>query len=145
MNLIDTNGITHVLKNRLNLKEDYYLAPDVVDEVELAQLVHGGRVPRTVRNLADHDTFDKVVYLDQYQRILNTQGGKSFYNMTGFGDVSIIAGIHAIAATTSGRQGRLFSGTEPIIVYTDDGPLGRRINQEFTGKDVKTLPIADIA
>src|SRR5665213_3476174 len=103
MNLIDTNGITRILRNRTRLSEDYYLTPDVVEESELAQLVHGGQIPRRVQHLADLDTFDMVVYLDQYKRILNAYGGRSFYNMTGFGDVSILAGIHAVASHP-GRQ-----------------------------------------
>jgi hypothetical protein len=97
-----------------------------------------------VQRLADQDTIDKVVYLDQYKRVLNAQGGRSFYNMTGFGDISILAGIHAITSATSDRQGQLFRGLELIVVYTDDGPLSRRINQEFAGKNVKTLSISNI-
>ena len=144
MNLIDTNGVTRVLKNHLRLREDYFLAPDVVDESEVAQLVHGGQIPRRVRNLVDNDTFDMVVYLDQYKRILNAYGGRSFYNMTGFGDVSIIAGIHAVTAHT-GRQGRLFGNSEPITVFTDDGPLTRRINQEFPNKGITIRPTTSIS
>jgi hypothetical protein len=143
MNLIDTNGITRILRNRLRLTEDYYLAPDVVDESELAQLVHGGQIPRRVQHLAELDTFDMVVYLDQYKRILNAYGGRSFYNMTGFGDVSILAGIHAVTAH-SGRQGRLFN-SGPIVVFTDDGPLTNKINQEFANNGTVSIkPTANI-
>src|SRR4051812_5315678 len=123
MNLIDTNGVTHILKNKPSLREDYYLAPDIVEESEVALMVHGGQIPHKVRPLTEHPLFNFVPYLEDYNRILNKYGGRSFYNMTGFGDVSILSAIHALVIA-SNRQDQLF-GPEPIFVFTDDGPLTR--------------------
>lgn len=74
--------------------------------------------------------------------ILNQYGGRSFYNMTGFGDVSILAALHALVGAAQ-LQGQLF-GTEALFVYTDDGPLTRRIRQEFPGGNVTVRSVASI-
>ena len=36
-------------------------------------------------------TVDKAQYLEHYKDMLNKYGGRSFYNMTGFGDISVLA------------------------------------------------------
>lgn len=142
MNLIDTNGVTHILKIKPSLREDYFLAPDVAEESEVALVVHGGQIPRKVHLLTTHHLFNQAPYIDHYKRILNQYGGRSFYNMTGFGDVSILAALHALAGATQ-LQGQLF-GTEPLFVFTDDGPLTRRIAQEFPAGNVTVRPISAV-
>ena len=142
MNLIDTNGVTHILKTKPSLRENYFLAPDVAEESEVALMVHGGQIPRKVHMLTAHHFFSHVPYLNHYNRILNQYGGRSFYNMTGFGDVSILAALHALVGAAQ-LQGQLF-GTEPLFVFTDDGPLTRRIAREFPTGNVTVRPISSV-
>lgn len=146
MNIVDTNGISHIFTNNLTLQEDYYLVPDVVEEVEMTQLVHGRRIPHRVLEIMQTHYFDEAIYLDHYNKTLNKYGGRSFYNMTGFGDVSIIATLHMLMDVFDGqRQGQLFDLSEQIVVYTNDTRLTANINTEFAGKDVVVLPVTDIS
>ncbi len=145
MNIVDTNGINHILINNLNLREDYYLVPDVAEEVDLAQMVHGRRVPNHIINLSQTGYFNEAVYLEHYKTVLNKYGGRSFFNMTGFGDVSIMATLHMLVNYFDQQvQGRLFDISEQVVVFTDDGPLTTRINTEFTGKNITVQQIANI-
>lgn len=146
MNIVDTNGVIRILKDNLNLSRDYYLAPDVVEESSLAEIVHNRRMPNGINRLSASGYLNQDLYLDHYKRILNKYGGRSFYNMTGFGDVSILAAIHVIFDIfEQQRQGRLFDISEQIVVFTDDADLTTKINTEFTGKNIVVRSVADIS
>ena len=142
MNLIDTNGITYILKTKHVLREDYFMTPDVAEESEVGLIVHGGQIPPRVRTLTTHPLFSHVSYLDHYNRVLNLHGGGSFYNMTGFGDVSILAALYTLLGAVQ-LQDQLF-GTEPLFVFTGDGPLTRRIVQEFPTENIIVKPFSSI-
>ncbi|MEZ4103841.1 MAG: hypothetical protein R3B60_00985 [Candidatus Paceibacterota bacterium] len=145
MNLIDTNGVSYIFDRQISLTEDYYLVPDVIEEVELAQLVHSQSIPVGISEIVVIDEFDEVLYLNHYKRMLNIHGGRSFFNMTGFGDISILATIHTVLDMfTIQKIERLFDPTEQIVVFTDDSRLTRRVNTEFTGKNVEVKPVTDI-
>ena len=146
MNIVDTNGITYILKNNLRLSKDYYIAPDVMEESDLAEMVHGKRMPSRIIPLSGGGYFNQVIYVDHYKKILNKYGGRSFYNMTGFGDVSILAAIHTIFDTFKQQgQGRLFDISEQIVVFTDDGGLTTKISKEFPGKDIIVKTASNIS
>jgi hypothetical protein len=145
MNLIDTNGVSYILTKRLSLKENYFLVPEVSEEVEMTQLVHGKKVPDNVLEIIASDEFNEAIYLNHYKNMLNKHDGKSFFNMTGFGDISILATIHTLLDMyVLQKAERLFDPTEPITVFTNDGGLTKRIAAEFVGKNVLVRPILDI-
>lgn len=132
MNIIDTMGVSHILENDLSLNQDYFLVPDVADEVELTQLVHGKQIPVNIYKIYDSDVFDTAKYLAHYNRILNQYGDRSFYNMTGFGDISILATLLMLAEVSVTQvQSQLFTTADPLTVYTDDSNLRTKIGLEF--------------
>lgn len=146
MNIVDTNGIQHIFENHLTLQDDYYLAPDVEEEVEMTQLIHGRQVPDRVLKIAQVRDFNWAAYLGYYNTTLNKYGGRSFYNMTGFGDISIIASLHALTNAHDQRvQGQLFPADDQIVVYTGDTRLTGKIKKEFAGKNVTVRPVTDIS
>lgn len=142
MNLIDANAVNDVLKDRISITKDYYLVPDVVDEVELTALTYGKSLPAEIQNLASLHVFDLGIYLKHYQSMLNSHGGRSFFNMTGFGDISTLASIHMLLEVFEiQKTEQLFDPTEPILTFTRDHGLKRRIEKEFSGRNVEVRSI----
>lgn len=145
MNLIDTNGVSFILSNSRPLKENYFLVPEVSEEVEMTQLVHGKSIPSKVLKIVASDEFDEVLYINHYRKMLNKHGGKSFFNMTGFGDISILATVHTLLDLfVVQKPEKLFDPAEYISIFTNDAGLTKRIGTEFTGRNVAVYPIADI-
>ncbi len=145
MNLIDTVGINHIFEKSLKMSEVYYLAPDISEEVEMTEMIHSKRIPDEVRYAAEVDEFDESVYLHHYKIALNSYKKRSFYNMKGFGDVSIIATVKTILDGYKKQDTeQLFSTKEPVIVYTGDTNLTEVLNAEFDSSDVQVKGIADI-
>lgn len=146
MNIVDTNGIQHIFVSNLTPREEYYLVPDVEEEVEMTQLIHGRRLPANIFEIGQTGDFNQAIYLKHYKNILNKYGGRSFYNMTGFGDVSILAALLMLIEIFENRvQTQLFNVSERITVYTSDARLTTRIGQELAGKDVEVRPVTDIS
>ncbi len=145
MKLLDTNGVNYVLSNKAALSDRYYLVPDVKDESEVAELIHARRVPEQIFDITGTPFFNEGVYLNHYNTALNAHNIRSFFNMTGFGDISIIAAIHMLLDVFAEKNDeRLFDISEAIEVYTSDGPLRTKIATEFTGKNVILKSITDI-
>lgn len=145
MNIIDTNGINYIFANNLTLQDNYFLVPDVAEEVELTLLVHGRRLSNKVLEIVKHQLFDESVYLNHYNRILNKYGGRSFYNMTGFGDVSIIATLHMFVEIFEAQKAvQLFDPTEQIVVFTDDNGLATKIMAEFNSNNIHVVRVNTI-
>ena len=145
MNLIDTGGVNHVFTETIKLDNNYYLAPDISDEVEMAEMVRNKNVPEEIRSIVELDEFNESVYIHQYKLALNSYKKRSFYNMKGFGDVSIIATIHTLVEGYKNQTvEQLFSTAEPIIIYTDDSNLSKVITSEFIKEDVDVRPVSDI-
>lgn len=137
MNLIDTNAVSDVLERGSALREDYFLVPDIVEEVEMAQIIHGRRIPSKLHDLSRHPLFNERIYLHHYRNVLNKYGGR-FYGMRDFGDMSILATLRMLMDVFDEQQRtQLFPVTEEVVVFTDDGRLARRINREFAGEDVR--------
>lgn len=146
MNIIDTNGIQYVFTKNPVLQDDYYLVPDVEEEVEMTQLVHGKRLPERILKITKINDFDEAIYLKHYHYILNKFGGRSFYNMTGFGDVSILAALLMLMEIFANRkQTQMFPTSEQVIVYTDDESLVKKIKKELAGKNVVVRPTLNIS
>ncbi len=135
MNLIDTNGIDYILKNHHTTREEYFVTPDVKSESEVTELIHGRRMPANLRDLSEHRLFDANSYLQHYKSMLNKHSDRSFFNMTGFGDISILAAIKTIREKSAiENTGSLFNFPESITVYTMDSGLTLKIHKEFNGE-----------
>lgn len=146
MNIVDTNGIQYIFVNNLSPRDAYYLAPDVVEEVEMTQLIHGRRLPANIFRISQSGDFDEAIYLKHYKNILNKYGGRSFYNMTGFGDVSILAASLMFIEVFANRiQTQLFRTTDQVTVYTNDKRLTLKINQELAGENFEIRSVSDIS
>lgn len=146
MNLIDTSVLSEALLQGLALREEYFLAPDVVEEVEMARLVLGRRLPSGVREASLHSLFDQSIYLRHYKDVLNEYKGRSFYNMTGFGDVSILATVRMFLSVFDAQnEGQLFDVSEQILVFTTDPGLARRVAAAFSGRSVQVRGLADLS
>jgi hypothetical protein len=146
MNIIDTNGIQHIFTNNISPRDDYYLVPDVEEEVEMTQLIHGRRLPVNIFKVSQIQDFDEAIYLKHYKNILNKYGGRSFYNMTGFGDVSILAALLTFVEVFNSRiQTQLFQTDDQVAVYTSDARLTSKINRELSGENIEVHPVVDIS
>jgi hypothetical protein len=145
MNILDTNGINEILDRDINLDEEYYITPDVSEEADLTQIIRNKVLSKKVKPIDKYRYFDYSIYLDQYQRALNSYSGKSFYNMTGFGDVSIVAALHTLTQELERiNKGQLFPVGETINVFTTDRGLIRRIKNDFDDLIVSVRPLSEI-
>lgn len=138
MNLIDTNTVNDIFDHDTRLKGIYYLPPDVLVEANLASEIRGRQLPSKIRPIEESDLFRLGMYLARYKLMLNKHGGKSFFNMTGFGDISILAATRTILDVFEQEQieqTRLFN--EPIIVITRDAGLTKRLLSEFSNEDIE--------
>lgn len=145
MNLIDTNGISHVLESNITVSDIYYMAPDVKEESEMTELIHGKVIPDEISELSSSDFFSNLKYLAHYKMMLNKHRDRSFFNMTGFGDISMLAAIHTVLEIFEERKRQeLFDPTEEIIVFTKDTGLSKKISSEFVGHLVTVKNITEI-
>lgn len=124
MKIIDNNGINYVITNDIHLVEIFSVTPDVKEECE----VEYSKLPRNIYPLFDEEWFDNAAYLVNYQEVLNRRDSRSFYNMTGFGDVSIVAALMTLKASCTGMLPAMI---EEHVVITDDRDLTRQIKAEF--------------
>ncbi len=124
MKIIDNNGINYVITNGIRLTETFFATPDVKEECE----VEHDRLPRNVGSLFEEEWFDGASYLINYQEVLDRRDDRSFYNMTGFGDVSIVAALMTLKASCAGALPAMI---EDHIVITGDSGLTRQIRDEF--------------
>jgi hypothetical protein len=145
MRLIDTNGVQHALARRIEPVSEYYLAPEIVEELEMWSLFEIGSLRTHYLALEKAPGWDPQAYLRNYKRVLNRTGGRSFYNMTGFGDISILAAVHTlIEVRRRNDQQDLFVADDPLHVYTGDEGLTRRLNAEFGDEAVVVLGLDKI-
>ncbi len=146
MNIIDTNGVSYILNNNINPDENFYMPPDVAEEVESTQIIFGRKAPRQIMEIKNiHHLFNEKIYLERYKMILNKYGGRSFYNMTGFGDISIIASLYSLMYIYElQRKSQLFDTSEEVVVYTNDRGLKNKIIAEFLGENIRVEDIGSI-
>lgn len=132
MNIIDTNTINYILSNNLKLKFKYFITPDIKGESEITEFVVGRKMPSNISEVINDGNFNPILYLKNYQVALNSHSGKSFYNMSGFGDISILALIKTqFGLSANSGQAQLPGMEETIRIYTEDNGLIKRINKEF--------------
>lgn len=125
MKIIDNNGLNYLVKNKISLDEQFCITPDIKDEFEVE---FGEKLPDNVYNIVEDDSFDRASYLKNYKDMLNKYKGRSFYNMTGFGDISILA---LLKTEKESSQNRLPSMKQECDVMTTDPGLTKRIKTEF--------------
>ena|ERR1700733_1077635 len=123
MKFLDTNGLDYMVKQKITSDEVLLIAPDIQDEFETW---HEQRVPKNVVNVFEADWFDKQEYLKRYKEMLNKYGGRSFYNMTGFGDISTLAFLKVQETASTGML-----LPDDVEVVSNDSGLTRRIRREF--------------
>lgn len=135
MKIIDTNTINYILANNIYVSDTYHITPDLKVESEISESIHGKRIPQTVRLVTEDALFDKAIYIDAYKQMLNKHGGRSFFNMTGFGDISILALMTTVSITKKmQKQKTLFEENDDVEVFTEDKGLIKKIGKEFKNK-----------
>jgi len=146
MNIIDTNGISKIFENDIDLQEEYWIPPDVAAESDLTQIIHGRKLSENIKYLDKYKHFIYSIYLNHYNKSLNSLGDRSFFNMTGFGDISIISALYTLVEHFDKmNRGHLFPLTENITVFTDDIKLQKKITKAFNRSDVVVKSTSEIA
>jgi len=145
MKLIDTDTINHILVNKQSFDDECFIAPDVYDEMLVAEMVHGKKVPASIKQIIFKGDFDEADYLKNYYKSLNQYNKCSFFNMKGLGDVSIVAVVDTIVQSKKNKPNTLpLPGlTDDLEVYTGDKNLSKFLKKEF-GNDVKIFKKTDI-
>lgn len=138
MKILDTNSVNYILRSRLNIQDDYYLTDDIREEADIAESVIGRTLSSKIHLASNSQLFDEARYIYHYQEMLNKHRGRSFYNMSGFGDISILAFIKTIElAVVSQSQGRLFQVDDKMEIFTEDKPLIKKIHNESSKVTVR--------
>ena len=134
MRLLDNDAINYVLMNDISLEGEYFVTPDVEEEMSVAEIVHKKKAPRQIRSLALRHRFDEALYLKNYFDTLNQYGRRSFFGMRGFGDVSIVAAVRTLVqAKNNGSKTLPLPGIDDgIEVYTGDEYLTKTLRKEFS-------------
>lgn len=145
MKLIDTDTINHILTNKTSFNDECFVALGVSEEMSVVEIVYNRKIPDSVKSISRYNDFDEVSYLKNYYDALNKYNKRSFFNMKGFGDVSIIATVNTIIQNKKSRPNTLplpgFS--DEIEVYTGDGDLKKFLKKEF-GNSIKVLDKTNI-
>lgn len=131
MNILDTNGISYVFTQNIRLSNIYYVTPDIKDEAEITELVFAKNLPSNIREISKENFFDGSKYLAEYRNMLNKYRGRSFYNMTGFGDISILALLKILEDGIPDTRGQVSLFNEDILVFTGDMSLRKKVENEF--------------
>lgn len=126
MKILDNTALSFAVQEKVKLRDQYYVTPDVRDE----QLAWGrDALPDKVSLFTDRSELDEGIYLQYYQAVLNKYKAVSFYNMRGFGDISIIALLHTIKRS---GEGQLPGLGEVVTVVTSDRTLRQHIATDFS-------------
>jgi len=135
ISIMDSSAILYIVNNEIHMDGDYYITPDIEDEISINEISTGRRISEYI-NLKSYEELvgiEEASYLFNYQYVLNKYSGKSFYNMTGFGDISLIALAKTIISkTNSDKQPVLLKEYESnVVVYSNDRGFIKRIRQEL--------------
>lgn len=124
MRILDNNALNYIRSERIVLRDEYFVTPDVYEEFNVVS----DNLPYNAKILTEHNSFNWVEYLRGYQRMLNRYKERSFYNMRGFGDVSILAALHMLERAS---RSRLPTMHEPAMIVSSDINLRNHIVIEF--------------
>ena len=146
MKILDTTAINHIFKENVLLEDTYFITPCISDEMVTAEIVHDKKAPANIKNIFEENSFNQALYVKNYFEMLNKHGNRSFFNMSGLGDISIIALAKTLVeAEKSAVQTTLpfAEYKEEIIIYTSDDPLKTKIVSEV-GTAVKVIAPTDL-
>jgi hypothetical protein len=136
MIIIDTNAVNYILDNNISPKTDFYVPPDVSDEIELSYIIRNTKSLNCIKKIEISYLFRESQYLISYYKMINKHRGYSFLSMRGFGDISILASVETVI-TESKKPTNLFSEVGEITVVTDDVRLQKKLKKEFIGENIK--------
>jgi len=137
MNVVDTNVISFIFNNNVEPQGIYYLPFDVIDEIELTKMKHEKNISNNFLGISTSEFFDESRYYYFYYQMLNKYNLNSFFNMTGFGDISTLATICTILDYFERvKSEQLFDPTEEIVIFTGDKGLSKAIDSEFASFNV---------
>jgi len=131
MKLIDNNAIVHWRKDRKQLKQIYFLTPEVVLEASLGSQKTRQEISDKMMPLEEEPIFDEAIYLSWFSIMLNKHSQVSFFNMTGFGDISILATLHMLFEIFHVDEN---TKNASFNVTTEDRKLADKINAEFQNR-----------
>ena len=148
MIVVDSNIIIRCFEDKRSLPSRELIVPDDLnDEYEVAKVVHGRDIVG-MKLASELDGFDEAYYLKKYSHYLNTYPEVYFVQMRGFADVAILA-LVACLVENFGRpkQQTLFdmgvASQDTITVATQDGPLRKRLQSEFS-RQLNIIQYAEI-
>jgi hypothetical protein len=131
MKLLDSSAISYILERNISPKSEYFITPDIAQEMEVAELVYNRGVSKNIKNITVQSGFDEAVYLNNYYSVLNKYSKRSFFNMSGFGDVSLVAlTITLLQHEAQNTRLPLPGFDNDILVYTNDDHLKSKIISE---------------
>lgn len=143
--ILDTSFFSEYYSCKNNRKEDgsyinrpdgFYITDDIKKEMDLSpgdndKLMSGLINIITGKSDKEKQERKKIInYYANYKHFLNSYKAVSFYNMTGFGDVSILALVKSLLEKNTACP-TLFE--QPIHVYTKDRNLQNELRKEFKG------------
>jgi hypothetical protein len=128
MKILDNNALSFIRMNNIVPADTYVITPDVQMEFEDG---FDEELPKEIRSFLEIRLVDFGLYLQNYSYMLNAYAANSFYNMRGFGDVSILALLHTLKKSTLGMLSFM---VEETVVVTSDGKLIDHIRSEFSNK-----------
>ncbi|MFA5248257.1 MAG: hypothetical protein WC415_03355 [Patescibacteria group bacterium] len=141
MNILDTSAlINYIEKSNALPKAVYFITSDIENEIFTTEIDFNTEINDNIRVISENSFFNESRYLNNYYYILNKHSGRSFYNMTGFGDISIMALIKTLIEAEKDcfqQQLPLKELKENLVVYVDDIGLKKRIVKEFK-QDIET-------
>ena len=146
MKILDTTTINYIFKENIILEDIYFITPCIEDEIATVEIIWGKKVPSNIRNIFEENSFNQALYIKNYFEMLNKHGNKSFFNMSGFGDISIIAlakTLIDIEKTAIQSSLPFIEYKEEIIIYTSDNGLKNKIKTEV-GTSVKVMASTDL-
>jgi hypothetical protein len=132
MKILDNSAINFILKQNIDLDRSdvFYVTEDVNNEAELAAFLQKKLLARNIVSINQYHSFREDLYYKNYKEMLNKHRGRSFFNMTGIGDISILAAVKTIFECW-GRILPIPGMGETIDVYVDDRGLINRLTAEF--------------
>ena len=141
MRILDTTAINFILREKVTLEGDYFVTQDIENEMMIAEFIWKRKIPNNIKNIFSRSDVSESLYLKNYFEILNKHGGRSFFNMTGLGDISILTLLKTLTESKKDKPPQLPipEFKEKISVYVGDDGLKKRIKNEV-GEQVEILP-----
>lgn len=126
MKILDNSALNYINKNKILVREDFVITTDIQDEFETAFDID---LPESVRDITKEVGFNNAVYIKNYKEVLNKYGGRSFYNMTGIGDMSVLALLKTQKDASAVQFPSMIDGCTVVL---RDAALENKIRNEFS-------------